>query len=847
MASLLIKSPLLWKHGTRPALAISFICFAALAAPCHATPRPPKQQLAPTYSVAAEPPLAKSLRKLLNNPHITVTVVPVTDDLYAVRLEGTLESQEAIDKAIAVVKAFYPSPIAAINSELKVTKDPSVLTEVSLKALIESLLNNPAVPGKQAEAPGLHATVKQVDAHRFVVRLYGEAANQEALDDAIDSLAPLNPSPILALNTTGIKIKTKPDRPAIETVERWRMTFLPLGVRPLDPDDKPSGALEKEDTIDKLVSALNRIYGTDKKLAVERANYSELLLRGGPETRLKIKKLLAVIDVAWPQVQTNIWAIQVSGDQAEVGRKVQDIEDQSRQTRRALSRTLGLLNRVINEQAGRFESTDDVSRNLLARMKAMGFTATAHGPLSLNEAIIFLALDPARMRAGSYKDKETIATLFSERVRKDEQLAKLCAKQDASFNEKLPEAYKGLETVFAKLPLGTLSNPDIEGIVRFVESVETFRGEGEILAKAAADATEAEKDADRLEKAAKDAPADKKRQTDAEEARKTAVAARDKADRMVQDAPARLATSSATADRLIKQAVDAFSDDTNDLFFVPLLRFAQSQGSNKSGVALIGQTRIVVTSNIEARLAGEMSSYVETTRPRPFGKELLDAAFPQVRDRSDSRETSETKKSASKISENGEATTTGPDSEKSSTQKTSDALTSKSLTGAQLVASAATPAQALALAAVLNDSVPPTFARVAPGIAVNIRPTVFPDGGSGRMVIEARFGVKTTDIGDNSKRTDVFVYPQPSAVEAHRIATDTAVSAYDLFDLSHFSVTSSTPQPPEYLPVLGRLPILGPMFQRPRANKDVHYESLLLINTVILPRSMEMARFYGGQ
>lgn len=79
-------------------------------------------------------------------------------------------------------------------------------------------------------------------------------------------------------------------------------------------------------------------------------------------------------------------------------------------------------------------------------------------------------------------------------------------------------------------------------------------------------------------------------------------------------------------------------------------------------------------------------------------------------------------------------------------------LSNKGLTGAQLLLSTLTPAQEIGLAAALSDSVPPTFARVAPGIAVSIRPMVLPDGGAARMVVEARCGVKTTDIGDSNKR-----------------------------------------------------------------------------------------------
>jgi hypothetical protein len=127
-----------------------------------------------------------------------------------------------------------------------------------------------------------------------------------------------------------------------------------------------------------------------------------------------------------------------------------------------------------------------------------------------------------------------------------------------------------------------------------------------------------------------------------------------------------------------------------------------------------------------------------------------------------------------------------------------------------------------------------------------VRPTVLPDGGSARLTIDARFGVNSTPLS-TAARTDVWAQAPPDGITSHNVKTDAVVSAFDLFDISSFSVATSHPQTPFYIPILGRLPILGPAFQIPRHNKEAHFESIVLVNTVILPRSLELHRFYGRE
>lgn len=167
---------------------------------------------------------------------------------------------------------------------------------------------------------------------------------------------------------------------------------------------------------------------------------------------------------------------------------------------------------------------------------------------------------------------------------------------------------------------------------------------------------------------------------------------------------------------------------------------------------------------------------------------------------------------------------------------------------ADLAATAAVPqAKVGQLATVLLSEPEPRYSQVAPGIAVHVRPTVLPDGSAARLKIDARFGVATSDYNPSQQKPDdQWVQPPPPGISSHRVRTDAAVSAFDLFDISSFSVDTVVPQSPFFVPILSRLPVIGHVFEIPRKNQSTRHESIVLVNTVILPRAMALAGFYVG-
>src|SRR6185503_3439776 len=150
-------------------------------------------------------------------------------------------------------------------------------------------------------------------------------------------------------------------------------------------------------------------------------------------------------------------------------------------------------------------------------------------------------------------------------------------------------------------------------------------------------------------------------------------------------------------------------------------------------------------------------------------------------------------------------------------------------------------AQAILLAAALSEP-GVRFAKVAPGIEVQIRPTVLPDGAAARLTIDASFGVTTTPL--DAAVPDTHDDPPPPMIQKHHVETDATVGVFDLFDISSFSVTTSHPRTPYFVPILGRLPLIGRAFQWPRRPKTVDHDSVILVNTVVLPRALNLSNFY---
>lgn len=528
-----------------------------------------------------------------------------------------------------------------------------------------------------------------------------------------------------------VKSPGNPEAPEPEATDLWTLTYIRSRVTStVGAGDSSSSSSSSPDSVDLLVQTLNSVYG---RPIVQRAGGGRLFLHGEQSQVLAVKRFLSLIDSPWPQVQMNLWAIQVSGSPEDVSQRTQAIGVQIGAVRDRMSEVQRELAHIVV----RIDDPLDPKHweDLDSEFETAGIELHRKGSLSLNESLLLLVLHPRR----DQKVKALQAFVQSH-----------CAAWGCQRGQNPP--FHRLADI-----LRDSYEQDAQSFLDFRNSLYCF--------------------------------ADKARSS------------------VRPDAPRSLVRTGATVDRVLKSVTDAFSLDMNDLFLDPLLRRIQTAGTSRrkdDGVALVGRTRIVVTSGLEAGLEPEMASFVESGRPKPFGKELLDFAFP--------------------ASESGNAT-------------------KDTLTGASKVLAGLSSGQALGLAAILSADTEPAYTKVAPGIALSVRPTVLPDGGSARLTVDARFGVASIPLDQD--RTDIWRAAPPAGISSHHIHTDAVVSAFDLFDISSFSVTVSHPQTPFYIPILGRLPILGPAFQIPRRNKETLFESVVLVNTVILPRSVELHRFYG--
>jgi hypothetical protein len=558
------------------------------------------------------------------------------------------------------------------------------------------------------------------------------------------------------------------------------------------------------DAVDDLVAALNAMFpapagagGNTAPPVARRLSPRSLLLRANPRQLGGIRRVLDRTDVPWPQVQLDMWAIQISGRAEQVGEEANRISmligetrDQLVAVQRALVKLVSVARTGAREPAASPPPPATPGASDLQRpctLDAIYHFLEAHPvidfpqeePMSLHEALILLMLrgEPER-QATIDALRQVVKRRRAEARARRELAAGQCRQQENERAGQPPARDAGLAGDGG-------ASADLQPFRHLQELLADTSPQAECRCLSAflQAAVDVQEDRQRPE-------ADANTGAYGEERRHASA----------------LVRQSVRIDRLLKSALDAFVADVAELYFNPLLQDIREGGGcprddvrqSGEGVALSGRTHMVVTSGLESDLEPEMASFVETTRPAPFGKDLLDLAF-------------------------GKDTSTG--------------------TGRIL---AALPqGKAALLAGALLSETPPTFSKVAPGIAIHVRPTVLPDGSAARLTIDARFGVTTADYDPKDQgRQDVRMQPPPPGIASHHVSTDAAVSAFDLFDISSFTVDTAVPQAPFVVPLLGRLPILGRMFQFRRDNVTTRHESLILVNTAILPRSLALLSYY---
>ena len=123
------------------------------------------------------------------------------------------------------------------------------------------------------------------------------------------------------------------------------------------------------------------------------------------------------------------------------------------------------------------------------------------------------------------------------------------------------------------------------------------------------------------------------------------------------------------------------------------------------GVSLIGRTTLVVSNRLQASLKPSLVSYVDSTRPAPFGTD------PQP---------------ARPVRRGGDKTTRTTTTDKSGnttvTEDITHSIDTTNLSGAAKLLAGLPTAQAALLGGALLNGVPPAYTKVAPGVSVSVLP-----------------------------------------------------------------------------------------------------------------------------
>jgi len=300
-----------------------------------------------------------------------------------------------------------------------------------------------------------------------------------------------------------------------------------------------------------------------------------------------------------------------------------------------------------------------------------------------------------------------------------------------------------------------------------------------------------------------------------------------------QEAPEALKGAGNHIDGMIEDVVDSFDMDLEQTYYRPLLARIQSnegytEDGLQDGISLSGKTSVLVNNRRQAAVTPNLVSYVNNTHPSPFGNDLLNMIAPSNGGTSTETDTS-----------------TDKDGVTTKTSKTTTTSDNSSLTGASKLLAGLPTAQSAAIAALLSNDVAPTFLKIAPGISVTITPSVAANGESADLNLDTNFGVTATDP-TSSDRKDVWPSQLPSAVQGNHVVTYATVDGNRLFEVSSFNITTTTPRAPQYVPILGRLPVIGQAFQFPQGPQSTDFQSVLLVNALVVPRSLGLVGFYGA-
>lgn len=397
---------------------------------------------------------------------------------------------------------------------------------------------------------------------------------------------------MVTLGLTGIVPQPTFAQTAGNVTYIWPLTFTadkvtPIGAKPIEKSktietEKTTGAgdtkatetvkeTEKTEgdesgTLAQFIEGLNGAYGTKDDKPIKNIKGRFLVISGKPETVLNIRRHLTTFDTQWPQVQLDMWAVQITGSPQEISKKGINLQERFIRAREAMTIAKNELLRAASFKSVRWDDpTNPDDDKLMASLTDVGFDTRVNRRVSLTEALAFIALQPNPQEAikdmqGKLVDSLTKAGLLDV-------LSSKCKPNGVADSTKLFRQLSASLPDNDRLAKGTI-NDFATGLL------------------------------------------------DVKNAFKVLDATKDDANKALNQLPQK----SSALDLLLQAGMDAFTEDMQEMFLRPILADIQKGGSQGelSGIALSGKTRQVVSNNLESKLDPEMSFSVNTTRPAPI-------------------------------------------------------------------------------------------------------------------------------------------------------------------------------------------------------------------------------------
>jgi hypothetical protein len=502
-------------------------------------------------------------------------------------------------------------------------------------------------------------------------------------------------------------------------------------------------------TADRAAKALNAFFGNGGSPVQAFGN--SLLIRGNKKQIGAIEDFVArFMDIPYSQVRLDVWAIQINSKSTRSGSR-EGSQRRARTIRRGIALVKDLETATIMGLGGFVtDHAPEIDRNMDGPLKKLletaGFSPTPQRPLTVAESLIFLELCDKKGSALQKSLRKSVLRLV------DSDLSALGASDDlAGLRQRIKSRVNGAFLTRCRALFPDVPAPAVlRGLRNFLCFWQQNALHGACLC--------------------------------GEHTGNVNIAAG-------------LTHASAATDMLLKNGMSALSADIEEAFTQSLLDWirdeVQGGSAANSGIDLVGQTSIVVTSRLPASVNGNAENYATFT-PGVSMADILNTL-------------------------NGDSS-------------------SKLVSAAANAIGKVNPAFTLGIAALLTEK-QATYTKIAPGIQMQVTPTVLPDGGTARLVISLQTNLANDRPADGTKGQPL------DSIPTHVMTTDVAVGAFDLFTLSTLSFQSTRPGDPWRIPILNSLPLVGKLFQGP-TRETVNQESVLLINVSILPKSLDLAKSY---